>query len=119
VFVEPQALAARAISSVIDEWAVENASVETCTAERFLARPASCFGLVFLDPPFDAGLLEPTAQMLTRRGWLAPDALIYVEQPRTAPPVALPESWQPRNSGTAGAVSYHLYQHRHSGEPRP
>jgi 16S rRNA (guanine966-N2)-methyltransferase len=73
---------------------------------------------VFLDPPFDAGLLEPTAQMLTRRGWLAPDALIYVEQPRTAPPVELPESWQPRNSGTAGAVSYHLYQHRHSGEPR-
>ena len=74
--------------------------------------------MVFLDPPYDAGLLAPTAQALTDGGWLAEDALIYVEQARAAVPVALPVTWQPRNAGSAGAVSYDLYRYRHLEEPR-
>ena len=35
--------------------------------------------MVFVDPPFRKGLLEETLSLLEKNGWLADDALIYVE----------------------------------------
>jgi hypothetical protein len=34
---------------------------------------------VFVDPPFRKGLLEETLRLLENNGWLADEALIYVE----------------------------------------
>lgn len=43
--------------------------------------PASAAaGLVFLDPPYKSGLIGPTLVALTKRGWLAPGAVIVAEQ---------------------------------------
>jgi 16S rRNA (guanine966-N2)-methyltransferase len=66
------------------------------------------FGLVFLDPPFAAGELQGAIERLELGGWLAPGALIYLEQPRDAATPGLPPSWRLLRSGTAGAVGYHL-----------
>lgn len=37
------------------------------------------YDLIFLDPPYFAGLLPPTLKSLQKGGWLAEDALIVVE----------------------------------------
>ncbi len=64
--------------------------------------------MVFLDPPYDSGVLVRSAALLTQ-GWLAPGARIYVEHARREPVQGLPEGWQLLRSGTAGEVGYHLY----------
>ena len=38
------------------------------------------FTLAFLDPPYQRGLAEPALIALARGGWLAPDALVIVEE---------------------------------------
>ncbi|MDR3518345.1 MAG: 16S rRNA (guanine(966)-N(2))-methyltransferase RsmD [Azospirillaceae bacterium] len=51
-------------------------------------RPAGSsesFTLVFLDPPYGQGLAATAALALAQAGWLAPDALIVVEQAAASP----------------------------------
>ena len=42
--------------------------------------PNEPFGLVFLDPPYRKGLAEQSLASLRDGGWLAPDALVIVEE---------------------------------------
>jgi len=42
--------------------------------------PNAPFGLVFLDPPYRKGLAEKSLASLRDGGWLAPDALVIVEE---------------------------------------
>jgi 16S rRNA (guanine966-N2)-methyltransferase len=44
------------------------------------APPGPPFTLAFLDPPYDRGLAEPALTSLARGGWLAPEALVIVEE---------------------------------------
>lgn len=63
-------------------------SVVNSPAERFLDGPPQPFDLVFLDPPYEAGLLAPTLAKLAVPGWLADDALVCVEHPAASDPAA-------------------------------
>ncbi len=82
-------------------------------ARHFLTGPATPFDVVFLDPPFRRGWLQPLCMMLERRGWLAPAALIYLECERELRLDRLPANWNRLRQGDAGEVTYTLYQ-RHS-----
>jgi 16S rRNA (guanine966-N2)-methyltransferase len=42
-------------------------------------RATEAHNLVFLDPPYGAGLAAPALVALAGKGWLAPDALVIVE----------------------------------------
>lgn len=66
------------------------------------------YDLVFLDPPFAAGLLAPVARALEERDWLAPQALVYVEAAAGDRLPDWPAGWEAHRSGKAGAVGYHL-----------
>jgi 16S rRNA (guanine966-N2)-methyltransferase len=68
--------------------------------------------IVFLDPPFNQGLLTPVCASLERGDWLAPDALIYVETSRREPEPTLPAHWQQHRDKTAGEVRYQLFVRR-------
>ena len=81
---------------------------------HYLTGPAEPFDVVFLDPPFRRGWLQPVGMMLERRGWLAPRALIYLESERELRLDGLPATWTRRRQGEAGEVAYGLYQ-RHPG----
>lgn len=72
-------------------------------------QPVEPFSLVFLDPPFHAGLLQPVAELLESGGWLTADALIYVEQARHGEAVQLPTDWQLQKEKQAGEVQFSLY----------
>jgi len=66
------------------------------------------FDIVFLDPPFAGGLLEPACAVLESAGWLAPGGLIYVEQALAEPEPRLPDAWVGAREGRAGRVRFRL-----------
>ncbi|STF89252.1 inner membrane protein [Escherichia coli] len=53
--------------------------VVNSNAMSFLAQKGTPHNIVFVDPPFRRGLLEETINLLEDNGWLADEALIYVE----------------------------------------
>ena len=63
--------------------------------------------VVFLDPPFAAGLWEQVIARLPRH--VAADAWLYVEAPVGAAPL-LPAEWQLRREGSTREVAYALYR---------
>ena len=71
------------------------------------ARP---FDIVFLDPPYQADLLEPAAALLESNDWLSDNALIYVEQDSKQMQTLLPLTWHCIKQGKAGQSSFSLYQ---------
>jgi len=109
VFVEQNAVVARALAALADEWKAQGAQIERADALAFLERPAEAFDIVFLDPPFASGLLGRAATLLEQRGWLAPEALVYVESSAREPLPPLPGTWQPLKAKRAGEVGYHLF----------
>ena len=63
--------------------------------------------IVFLDPPFNQDLLQPTIALL-QTGWLAPHALIYVESGNNLADLALPGSLEWTKHARVGNVSLGL-----------
>jgi len=72
------------------------------------------FDIVFLDPPFRAGLLPAAIVQLEEGGWLAAEAWIYLEAEQGLVP-ELPENWELYRSKRAGQVGYHLVRRRTAG----
>ena len=61
-------------------------SASTCSAARLGAVGTfQPFNLVFADPPYGKGLGEPALRSAKEGGWLAPGALIVVEEAASAP----------------------------------
>lgn len=115
VFVEQHPAIVRGLGEVIAEWNVQGAEVRRADAFSYLRGTPQRFDVVFLDPPFSAGLLAPAAALLEERGWLAPNALVYMEcSAREARP-ALPAAWQERKAKQAGEVGYYLYARNPGG----
>jgi 16S rRNA (guanine966-N2)-methyltransferase len=114
VFVEQNAIATRALVSLVAEWKVQGARVERSDALQFLASAGTRaadkpIDIVFLDPPFAAGLLTQSASLLEQHGWLAPQALIYLEASARDALPPLPPAWQLAKAKRAGEVGYHLF----------
>ncbi|MBN8969180.1 MAG: 16S rRNA (guanine(966)-N(2))-methyltransferase RsmD [Rhizobiales bacterium] len=57
------------------------------------AHPMEPFSLVFIDPPYGKGLADKALASLCEGGWLAPDALVVVEE-ATAAAFAVPEGYE-------------------------
>ncbi|ELY4157796.1 16S rRNA (guanine(966)-N(2))-methyltransferase [Cronobacter turicensis] len=92
------------------------AKVVNTNTLNFLSQNGEPHDIVFVDPPFRKGLLEEALNLLETRGWLAPQALIYVESEveNGLPPV--PASWQLHREKVAGQVAYRLYLRESQGE---
>ena len=81
----------------------------------FLNQSGTPHDIVFVDPPFRKGLLDETLRLLENNGWLADDALIYVESEveNGLPPV--PAHWDLHREKVAGQVAYRLYHRQAQG----
>jgi 16S rRNA (guanine966-N2)-methyltransferase len=84
------------------------ATVIESDALGWLHGEPEAFDIVFLDPPFAAGVLTESMRRLEERGYLAPGAFVYIEMPAAAGAPELPAAWRAHRSGRAGAVGYHL-----------
>jgi 16S rRNA (guanine966-N2)-methyltransferase len=77
-------------------------------ASLFLARPASAFDGVFLDPPFGQDALAQYVGLLDAGGWVKAGGWVYLESERSAGAPRVPEHWVLSRSKYAGEVGYHL-----------
>ena len=86
----------------------ERATVLRADAVSLLRAPLhGRFDLVFVDPPFDAGLWEAVLAMLPP--WMQDDAWLYLESPPgTARPPA--GEWQMHRGGATRDVQYALFR---------
>lgn len=87
-----------------------NIQVVNTDALGFLKQPGTPHHVVFIDPPFRKGLLDETVTLLEQNGWLAEDAMIYIETEKELSIAGLPENWHLHREKTAGQVSYRLYE---------
>ncbi len=78
---------------------------------QWLNKPGEPYDILFIDPPFRKGLLADTIALLDTQGWLASEALIYIECEAEQGTLQVPASWRLHREKTAGQVAYRLYQH--------
>lgn len=114
-------LRTRVVAHLRDEWArlsagggqqqdmASRARFERMDARAWLAKqlPGPHFDIVFLDPPFAAGLLPALLPALAPL--LAADARIYVERPTHQPAPPLPDRWTLARESRTGSVTMCLY----------
>ena len=109
VFVERDRALAAQIKATLVRLKLDAAQVVQADALDWLSRNAEPFDLVFVDPPFDAGLWTVAAEALQSGNCLAQGAWIHVETPVGTEP-RLPSVWQLHREGRAGAVRFALYR---------
>lgn len=109
-FVDISAGATRQISNHLGKLnALEQGSCYSCQAGHYLNQAQAAIDVVFIDPPFGEGLIQPVAVQLAASGLLAPAALIYIEAPAQEVLGDLPEEWLIHRQKISGGVSYKLY----------
>lgn len=96
-----------------------NAKVVNTNTLSFLAQKGTPHTVVFVDPPFRKGLLEETLSLLEQNGWLADDALIYVESEveNGLPPV--PAHWDLHREKWQVRLLIVCITVRHKEDPMP
>lgn len=110
LFVESNSRGCRSLNQLIEQLgATDRASVFCGDALRAPLESKNC-DVVFIDPPFGAGLVNPCLDWLIHGGYLSEHALIYVETERNfsvdAPALGL------LKEKTAGDVCFRLYEHQ-------
>jgi 16S rRNA (guanine966-N2)-methyltransferase len=109
VFIEKSAAVAAAIRKNLKDLGAVNAEVHHCDAIEYLSNDnPQPFDIVFLDPPFDVDMLETLCGLLQQNGWLAADAIVYLEHSRDREKPPLPNGWITSHEKVAGKVSYSL-----------
>ncbi len=86
-----------------------NGKVLNANTLNVLAQPGTPHNVVFVDPPFRKGLLDETLALLEKNGWLADEALIYVESEVENGLPAVPKNWTLHREKVAGQVAYRLF----------
>ncbi len=72
------------------------------------APPKYSFDIVFIDPPFGAGLLQPCCQQLASSGLLAENARVYLETDVVESLPFFSREWQILREKRSGQVAYYL-----------
>ena len=85
-----------------------NARIYCANVPNQLPAPKRPFDIVFLDPPYQAGILLPCCHYLEAHGLLADSAYIYLEAREVIKDNDLPSTWRLIKSQQAGQVAYHL-----------
>jgi 16S rRNA (guanine966-N2)-methyltransferase len=110
VLVERAPLALRHLRENAAALGMPQVEIVAAEALEWLRGAPQPFDLVFLDPPFAAGLLEGCCLSLQEGGWLKPQARVYLEwdaaQARPQPPAP----WAMLREKRAGQVAFALYQ---------
>ena len=110
VLLERERRVAAALNETRARLHAEQVRVDNADALTWMARcaPAS-FELVFLDPPFDANLVDPALAAAARV--VVPQGFVYVECGEPLIPEALDAcGLRLHRQGRAGAVHFHLLQ---------
>ena len=108
--VELNPTAFRQLQTNIAALKADNLEAINSDALAYLSQPGTPYHVVFLDPPFRQGLLTQTIELLEKNGWLADDAVIYIETEKELQLEGIPAHWHLHREKTAGQVSYRLFE---------
>ena len=108
VMVEAHPRVVETLRAQLETLGASHVDVIEADALRWLAGDARPFDIVFLDPPFGSVDLGELCAHLERGGWLAPDALVYVESHGDYAGLGLPAHWRAKREQRAGQVRYYL-----------
>jgi 16S rRNA (guanine966-N2)-methyltransferase len=103
VMVEQSASAARGLTENAQRLEADNATIVNTNAMQYLRGATRRFDVIFLDPPFNQGLLEQVLSLLTP--WLAIDGKVYIESELTFAPGP---AWKILKQSRAGQVKFQL-----------
>ena len=111
-FVDQSRALMRALRANLRTLGASNATVVEEDVLAYLGRGNSGDGmdLVFLDPPFRAGLVGPVCEQLVAGGWVRAGSRVYIEHESDLPEPPLPGNWALGRRKTAGQVCYSLYE---------
>jgi 16S rRNA (guanine966-N2)-methyltransferase len=116
VMLEPDQLAYRHLIDNAQNLNATGCKIFGTRAEQWLAIPATePFDIVFIDPPFALELWSIVLEVLEANNWLAENAWIYVETPKTYSLMA-PQNWRLHRTKQAGNVTFSLYQRDFSSD---
>lgn len=107
-FVDRSRPALAAIGQHLQVLRCSNGRTTQAEVGAWLARAHEPFDIIFLDPPFGAGLVAPTIAALDRGGLAGAGARVYFEAEASAAVPELPAGWALYRQGRAGRVGYHL-----------
>jgi 16S rRNA (guanine966-N2)-methyltransferase len=115
VLLESDARLARALRATQERLHATQVRIECADALGWMARSASQrFDIVFLDPPFGSGLLEPALAAAARL--VVPEGYIYVESTQPCSESAIAAlALVPHRAGRAGAVHFRLLRSQAAG----
>lgn len=66
------------------------------------------FDIIFIDPPFGHGLVQPALDALFRLNKVSDEGVIYIEQEAQAPRPDLPQGWEWLKQKTTSSLVYGL-----------
>jgi 16S rRNA (guanine966-N2)-methyltransferase len=66
------------------------------------------YDVIFLDPPFNLGLVKKCIRLLEEKAWLRANTFIYLETESDLKDLALPNDWEVLREKVAGQVTYRL-----------
>lgn len=92
-----------------DQGSLINADALTLLQQGNSATP---FDVVFVDPPFQLNLWQAVVDALETGGWLADEAIVYIESGRESA-YQVPPNWTLHRDKQAGQVSYRLFYRLH------
>jgi len=108
-FVERDPVIARALAANLELLGATDFELLRTDAALALDRRGDLFDMVFLDPPFNRGLIPTQLAELRASDRLADGALVYVEAEKTQTVDGAP-GWRVLRGGTAGQVGFHLLE---------
>ncbi len=116
VMIEKQAQAARVLMENTRTLQADNIQLVQQDALQWLQKPpATCFDIVFIDPPFDSDYMAQACELLEQNGFLAENACIYLEMDSHQALPEIPAGWRVMREKKAGQVGYYLIR-RESAE---
>ena len=108
VLVEQNRTLYRSLADTQQELAADCVQVVHADAMTWLGQQADPFDVVFLDPPFQGGLLEQAMAMREANGLTRPGGWAYLESGTEIDAGSLPSGWALKRAGKAGQVRYYL-----------
>lgn len=118
VMVERSASAVRQLRANAAALGETRLEIHQADALRWLERAGRPFDLVFLDPPYAAGLLVPAIERLLGYGWVAVGSYLYLEAASREGFPALPAPLVLIRDRCAGQVRYGLAEVLETGQGR-
>ncbi|NNJ98581.1 MAG: 16S rRNA (guanine(966)-N(2))-methyltransferase RsmD [Gammaproteobacteria bacterium] len=109
ILVEKDREAANLIKQTRARLEADMTEIVNADAIKWLNSNQQVFDIVFLDPPYRAGLLSRCCELLENGQNLAENAKIYIEHALGDDVIDIPQAWQCIRSRSAGQVSYELY----------